>query len=124
MEWGLEYYYPLIIRLLLKLVNNLTSVEYRECYSKFESVCSFMAHTLIRSIFNLFQQFARLAKNTHVIRAAQAMKIVLYKYFNLVLLIHEDLMHHLQLCMATGSTHNLFADAPLIFRTFYPALTR
>ena len=69
MEWGLEYYYPLIIRLLLKLVNNLTSVEYRECYSKFESVCSFMAHTLIRSIFNLFQQFARLAKNTHVIRA-------------------------------------------------------
>ena len=83
-----------------------------------------MVHTLIRSIFNLFQQFARLAKNTHVIRVAQAMKVVLYKYVKLVLLIHEDLMHQLQLCMATGSIHNLFVDAPLIFRTFYPALAR
>lgn len=102
----------LFIRLLVELSNTLSFTEYREFNNKFKSVCLFMAHTLIYSIFNLFQLFTRLAKNTHVIRAAQATRIVLYKYVKLVLLVHEDLMHQLQLCMEIDSKNNLFADAP------------
>ena len=112
MEWGVKESYPLIIRLLVELSNTLSFTEYREFNNKFKSVCLFMAHTLIYSIFNLFQLFTRLAKNTHVIRAAQATRIVLYKYVKLVLLVHEDLMHQLQLCMEIDSKNNLFADAP------------
>ena len=102
----------------------LSFFDYREFDSKFKSVCSFMAHALIRSIFNLFPKFARLAKNTHAISVSQATGIVLYKYVKLVLLMYKDLIHQLQLCMVVSSKQNLFADASLDFRTFYLAFAR
>ena len=59
-----------------------------------------------------------MAKNPYSILEFKATNIVLYKYVKLVLLIHEDLMHQLQLCMATGSRQNMFAEAPVTFRTY------
>ena len=46
-----------IIRLLVELVYTLSSAEYRKFDGKFKSICPFIAHTLISSIFNLLQQF-------------------------------------------------------------------
>ena len=52
---GVKELYSLIIRMLVELSNTLSFTEYREFDNKFKSVCLFMAHTLICSIFNLFQ---------------------------------------------------------------------
>ena len=53
--------YPWILKLLVELADILSSAEFREFESKFKSLCSFMAHTFISYIFDLFRQFVKLA---------------------------------------------------------------
>ena len=68
--------YSFVLKLLVKLADTLSSVEFREFENKFKSVCHFMAHTLLSYIFDLFCQFVKLAQNPHIIRGVKASNII------------------------------------------------
>ena len=86
---------PCILRLLIKLVDSLYSTEFREFENKCKIVYPFMTRILITTIFNLFQQFVKLTKNSHVIRGIKVTGIVSINYVTLVLLMHNDPMFQL-----------------------------
>ena len=83
-----------------------------------------MVHTLISYIFDLFRHFVRLAQKSHVICGAKVIYIIAFEYVETILLMHDELMYQLKMCVATGSDQHLFATAPLTFNIFYPVLAR
>ena len=95
--------YSYILKLLIELVDTLSSAEFREIRNKFKSVCSFMAHTLISYIFDLFLQFVRLAQNSHVIREVNTSNNIPLEYIETSLMMPVYLMRLVKLCVATGS---------------------
>ena len=81
-----------------------------------------MTHTLITYIFNIASIFIKMAKTPQVIRKFKVSNIVDHKEVKMVILMHSTLMDQLQLCSVTSSTQNIFAQAPVSFKIFYPSL--
>ena len=114
--------YPYVLRQLVGLADVLTSAKFRAFAATMKGVCPYLAHTLIVNIFNVFNGFVELAKNPHVIRELKATGKIDTKHVKVPLLIMQQLLEQLQLCIATGSTGILFARPPNTFAVFCPVL--
>jgi len=114
--------YPYVLRQLVGLADVLTSAKFRAFAATMKGVCPYLAHTLIVNIFNVFNGFVELAKNPHVIRELKATGKIDTAHVKIPLLIVQQLLEQLQLCIATGSTGILFARPPNTFAIFCPVL--
>ena len=69
--------------------------------------CPFLVHTLIVNTFNFFAGFAKLAKNSHVVREVKVSQTIDLKGIKISSLIMKNLLEQLQICVVTGSQQNL-----------------
>ena len=63
-----KYDLPLIAKMLTDLANELSSSDYQEFYTKYESMYKHLVHTLVTYIVNIFSQFTNVSKNPTNIR--------------------------------------------------------
>ena len=91
-------------------------------HDKFKRGTTYMPHTLITYIFNIFSIFIKMAKNPKVIRKFKVENIIDPKEIKIGCIMHNTLLNQLQLCTATTSLQNIFATPTLSFKLFCPTL--
>jgi len=116
--------FPYVLRQLIELANVLTSAKFREFSATMKGVCSYLAHTLIINIFNVFNRCVEFAKNPHVIRELKATGQINIKHVKVPTLIIRQLLEQLQLCDETSSPGILCAHPPCSFVISCAALAR
>ena len=60
--------HPLVIEMLMKVADFLSSSEYKSFDDRFSQIAPHMYHTLVCYIFNIFSSFVKMAKNPNIIR--------------------------------------------------------
>ena len=113
---------PYFIQLIIEVADFLSSAEYMNFHDKFKKGVTYMPHTLITYIFNIFSVFIKMAKNPKVIRKFKVENIIDPKEIKIGCIMHSALLNQLQLCTATSSVQNLFATPTLSFKLFCPTL--
>ena len=83
-----------------------------------------MPHTLIAFIFNIVSIFVKMAKNPHVSRKFKIDNFIDPKEIRIGIIMQKSLIDQLQLCSATSSIQNLFAQPPSSFKLFCPAMNK
>ena len=68
--------------------------------------------------------FVKMAKNPHVSRKFKVENFIDSKEVRIVIIMHKSLIDQLQLCSATSSIQNLFAQPPSSFKLFCPAMNK
>jgi len=114
---------PYIIQLIVEIADYLSSAEYKNFYDRFKKSTVFMPHTLIAYIFNIFSTFIKMAKNPHVIRKFKVSNSIDSKEVKIGRIMQNSLLDQLQLCTATSSLQNLFANPTASFKIFCPSLS-
>lgn len=113
---------PYIIQLIIEVADFLSSAEYMSFHDKFKKSATFMPHTLITYIFNIFSTFIKMAKNPKVIRKFKVENLIDSKDVKIGRIMHSTLLDQLQLCAAISSVQNLFATPIISFKIFCPSL--
>ena len=113
---------PYFIQLIIEVADFLSSAEYTNFHDKFKKSATYMPHTLITYIFNIFSVFIKMAKNPKVIRKFKVENIIDPKEIKIGCIMHDALLNQLQLCTATSSVQNIFATPTLSFKIFCPTL--
>ena len=114
---------PYIVQLITEIADYLSSSEFKSFYDRFKRSTVFMPHTLIAYIFNIFSTFIKMAKNPHVIRKFKVSNSIDSKEVKIGRIMQNSLLDQLQLCTATSSLQNLFANPTASFKIFCPNLT-
>ena len=115
---------PMLIQLISEVADFLSSSEYKSFHDKFKGSKVFMLHTLIAYIFNIASIFIKMAKTPQVTRKFKVDNTVDHKEVRMAVMMHNSLMNQLQLCTATSSSQNIFAQAPVSFKLFCPSLCK
>ena len=113
---------PYFVQLIIEVADFLSSAEYMNFHDKFKRGTTYMPHTLITYIFNIFSIFIKMAKNPKVIRKFKVENIIDPKEIKIGCIMHNALLNQLQLCTATTSLQNIFATPTLSFKLFCPTL--
>ena len=113
---------PYIIQLLVDIADYLSSAEFTSFYEKYKQMHLYMPHTLITYIFNIFSVFIKMAKNPHNVRKFKIENMISAKDLKIAGIMHSTLLQQLQLCSATSSLQNLFANPTSSFKIFCPTL--
>ena len=115
---------PLVIQMISEVADFLSSSEYKSFHEMFKNKKVFMPHTLIAFIFNIVSVFVKMAKNPHVSRKFKVENLIDPKEVRIGMIMHKSLIDQLQLCSATSSIQNLFAQPPSSFKLFCPAMNK
>ena len=113
---------PYFVQLIIEVADFLSSAEYMNFHDRFKKGVTYMPHTLITYIFNIFSTFIKMAKNPKVIRKFKVENIIDTKEIKIGCIMHNALLNQLQLCTATSSVQNIFATPTLSFKLFCPSL--
>ena len=112
---------PFVIQMLEELADFISSSEYVSFNTKFRDTKNYMSHTLISYIFNIFSLFVKMAKNPKVTRKYQITNMIDINEIRMARVMHNNLLEQLQLCTATSSLQNIFAQPATSFKLFCPA---
>ena len=113
---------PMLIQLILEIADFLSSSDFKNFYEHFKADKLYMPHTIISYLFNISSIFIKMAKNPNVIRRFKVEGIINHEEIKIAIIMQSALMDQLQLCSATSSPQNLFAQPPTSFKTFCPDL--
>ena len=102
---------PYIIQMLVIITDFLSSIEYVTFDNKYRKNCKYMSHTLVSYMFNIFSIFVKMAKNPHVVRKFKISNTIDQKETRIGQIMYKSLLDNLQLCSATSSLQNLFANS-------------
>ena len=111
---------PYIIQMLVEIADFLSSTEYLNFDSKYRKSHKYMSHTLVFYIFNIFSIFVKMAKNPHVVRKFKISNTIDQKETKIGQIMYKSLLDNLQLCSATSSLQNLFANPASSYYLFFP----
>ena len=112
---------PFVIQMLEELADFISSSEYVSFNAKFKDTKNYMSHTLISYIFNIFSLFVKMAKNPKITRKYQITNMIDINEIRMARVMHNNLLEQLQLCTATSSLQNIFAQPATSFKLFCPA---
>ena len=114
--------HPYIILLSTEFVDYLSSVEFVSFCEKYKQSHLYKSHTLITYIFNIFSVFIKMAKNPHAVRKLKIENMINIQDVKIGTIMHSSLLQQLQMCSATSSLQNLFANPTSSFKLFCPSL--
>ena len=113
---------PLVIQMLLEIADFLSSSAYTTFDNWFKQVAPHMYHTLVCYIFNIFSTFVKMAKNPHIVCKLKVENLVDPKEIRIGQMMFRTLLDQLQLCSATFSLQNLFAQPSFSYKIFCPQM--
>lgn len=109
---------PLVLQMLMEIADMLSASNFLSFYDKHINIAPFISHTLITYVFNIFSIFIKMAKNPHAVRRFKIENTIDPKEIRIVKIMHNALLDQLQLCIATSSLQNLFANPTSSFKFF------
>ena len=116
--------HPLVIQMINEVADFISAAEFCEFYEMHKTATTWIPHTIISYLFNIFSIFVKVAKNPHTIRRYKIENMIKYDDVNLSSLMISSLIDQLRLCTATGSLQVLFANPPSSFKHFCPHLLK
>ena len=114
--------HPMVIEMFLKIVDFLSSAEYRKFDDKFSEMAPYMYHTLVSYIFNIFSSFVRIAKNPNTIRKFKVENKISFREIQTARIMVKTLLEQLHLCTATSSLQMIFSSPPISYKVFFPVM--
>ena len=110
--------HPLVIEMLTKIADYLSSPEYRRFDDHFNRIAPHMYHTLVCYIFNIFSCFVKLAKNPNIVRKFKIENKIPVKEVQTAKIMINTLMEQLHLCTASSSLQMIFSSPPVSYSFF------
>ena len=114
--------HPMVIEMFLKIVDFLSSAEYRKFDDKFSQMAPYMYHTLVCYIFNIFSSYVRIAKNPNIIRKFKVENKISVREIQTARIMVKTLLEQLHLCTATSSLQMIFSSPPVSYKVFFPVM--
>ena len=112
--------HPLVIEMIMRIADCLSSSEYRRFDDRFHQTAPYMYHTLVCYIFNIFSSFVKLAKNPNIVRKLKIENKISVKDIQTPRILIRTLMEQLHLCMASSSLQMIFSAPPVSYKIFFP----
>ena len=114
--------HPMVIEMFLKIVDFLSSAEYRKFDDKFSQIAPHMYHTLVCYVFNIFSSFVRIAKNPNIVRKFKVENKISVREIETARIMVKTLLEQLHLCTATSSLQMIFSSPPISYKVFFPVM--